>query len=195
MGSFDLHVCVTAAPGLDSRLIRRVTGSDVSHALLLYRSFDHGCWWVEEAMQPHPVRSLPALRRPDLVRDLKRCYSLNLDDAGERRVLARWAIACAALPYDWKLNVELAFSELGNRLVGRRVWGPRWVTAGRNCSEAAAVVLAPLGCPCGLAPTPGELDAALSRWPVARLVDTAGVVAALQEEAARFPGVGDAPLA
>jgi hypothetical protein len=190
---FSLHVCLTAAPGWDSRLIRKITRSDVSHALLLYRSVDHGCWWVEEAMQPYPVRSLPAVRRAGLTRDLRRCYALELAADQERDVLHRWAMECSALPYDWRLNVELAFVEIGNRLAGRERWGPRWVTAGRNCSEAAAAALAPLGCPCGLAPTPGQLDAALARWSLARPAPVEEVVAMLEVEARGLSRVLDSP--
>lgn len=178
----------TAAPSLLSRAIRGVTAQPVSHSFLSYWSRDYGLEYILEAEEGRGVVGKPAFRRLAYLQEsLAVVHELLLEPAEEDRLLHEVARASAGQGYDWGLNLQLLFVSLGNRLVRRRRWAPRWTGGQRfNCSEA---IICGLRAAALLAPpergTPGDLCAALDGWPRARRGDVGGYLARLQG----LPGV------
>jgi len=151
-----VYTCHTAAPGPFGRVIRWVTGAEVSHSLLLVYSTELRSWLVAEALGDQGVVLRPAERSAALPHT-RRAFRLLAPSSSPVDVgpvvtavagaeLAREVVRSVGSGYDWANTVGWLAAGIGNRLAGSERWVPRYESPSRlNCSETIARALQALG--------------------------------------------------
>ncbi len=125
-------LCVSRGAGLFGWLIRKVTGADVNHAFIMYKSQYWGGWFAVDIREdgPYPVPAKKAFKQCSFVEMYEPAYDLREGILQNQNSIGKG--------YDWLgiLGAFLAF--VRSKVTGRRVRNTLH-SSGRNfCSEYVA---------------------------------------------------------